>query len=148
MVELRKRKEPATPAIPPPLTKRGSSSSVRGRKAAGTSSSAADVVANSAAVRGAEMADVSNNGGEAANSSHAAGKVDIGSFIDLGTDSSFGGEVETHDGDGKKVTLAQLLEDSGAGVVIFTYPKASTPGCTTQGCLFRDNYLPISGAGT
>ena len=148
MVELRKRKEPATPAIPPPLTKRNSSSSVRGRKAATASSSAADVVANSAAVRDAEMADVTNGSGGAANSSPAAGAVDVGSFIELGADSSWGGEVETHDGDGKKVTLAQMLEDSGAGVVIFTYPKASTPGCTTQGCLFRDNYLPISGAGT
>ena len=39
----------------------------------------------------------------------------------------FGGEIETNDGD--KVTLAKLVADSKAGVVLFTYPKASTPGC-------------------
>jgi thioredoxin-dependent peroxiredoxin len=44
------------------------------------------------------------------------------------------------------VTLEKLLEKSGAGVVLFTYPRASTPGCTTQACLFRDSYSPITGA--
>lgn len=39
----------------------------------------------------------------------------------------FGGEVETHEG--VKTTLKQLVEESKAGVVLFTYPKASTPGC-------------------
>lgn len=47
-----------------------------------------------------------------------------GSVIDL---EGFGGEVETHDGD--KVTLKQLVDESKGGVVLFTYPKASTPGC-------------------
>ncbi|KAG5518500.1 hypothetical protein PMAC_002896 [Pneumocystis sp. 'macacae'] len=28
-------------------------------------------------------------------------------------------------------------------VIIFAYPKASTPGCTVQGCGFRDNYSTI-----
>ncbi|KTW30042.1 thioredoxin peroxidase DOT5 [Pneumocystis jirovecii RU7] len=28
-------------------------------------------------------------------------------------------------------------------VIIFAYPKASTPGCTAQGCGFRDNYATI-----
>ena len=60
----------------------------------------------------------------------------------------FGGTVSTHDG--REVTVAQLLKEAGEsaggkgkGLVIFTYPKASTPGCTTQACLFRDNYKPI-----
>lgn len=39
----------------------------------------------------------------------------------------FGGEIATHDDE--KVTLAKLVQDSKAGVVLFTYPKASTPGC-------------------
>lgn len=39
----------------------------------------------------------------------------------------FGGEVESHDGE--KTTLKMLVDDSKAGVVLFTYPKASTPGC-------------------
>jgi thioredoxin-dependent peroxiredoxin len=40
----------------------------------------------------------------------------------------FGGEVKTHEG--TSVTLKSLLEKSKSGVVLFTYPKASTPGCT------------------
>ena len=40
----------------------------------------------------------------------------------------FGGEIESNDG--TKTTLKKLVEESTAGVVLFTYPKASTPGCT------------------
>lgn len=40
---------------------------------------------------------------------------------------SFGGEIET-DND-TKTTLKALVEESTSGVVLFTYPKASTPGC-------------------
>lgn len=39
----------------------------------------------------------------------------------------FGGEIETNDG--QKTTLADLAAKSKSGVVLFTYPKASTPGC-------------------
>lgn len=39
----------------------------------------------------------------------------------------FGGEIETNDG--TKTTLKKLVDDSTSGVVLFTYPKASTPGC-------------------
>ena len=49
----------------------------------------------------------------------------VGQSIPLDT---FGGELETNDG--KKTSLKQLVQESKAGVVIFTYPKASTPGCT------------------
>ena len=35
--------------------------------------------------------------------------------------------AQTNDGD--KVTLKKLLDESKSGVVLFTYPKASTPGC-------------------
>lgn len=62
--------------------------------------------------------------GKTENPSAGAISPQIGDTIALG---SFGGEVETHDGE--KVTLAKLVEDSKAGVVLFTYPKASTPGC-------------------
>ena len=41
----------------------------------------------------------------------------------------FGGEVETNDGE--KATLKDLVDKSGKGVVLFTYPKASTPGCAS-----------------
>ena len=39
----------------------------------------------------------------------------------------FGGEIETNDG--TKTSLKKLVDDSTSGVVLFTYPKASTPGC-------------------
>jgi peroxiredoxin Q/BCP len=39
----------------------------------------------------------------------------------------FGGEIETNDG--LKTSLKKLVDDSTSGVVLFTYPKASTPGC-------------------
>lgn len=39
----------------------------------------------------------------------------------------FGGDVLTHTGE--KTTLKSLLESSQNGVMLFTYPKASTPGC-------------------
>ncbi len=31
-------------------------------------------------------------------------------------------------------------EFAGRSVILFFYPKAMTPGCTTQACDFRDNY--------
>ncbi|KAJ5238671.1 hypothetical protein N7468_003290, partial [Penicillium chermesinum] len=57
----------------------------------------------------------------------------------------FGGEIETNDG--QKTSLRSLLEESNAGVVIFTYPRASTPGCTKQACLFRDNHKLLTSTG-
>jgi peroxiredoxin Q/BCP len=51
-------------------------------------------------------------------------KVAVGQTITL---EGFGGEVETHDG--QKTSLKKLVDESKAGVVLFTYPKASTPGC-------------------
>lgn len=39
----------------------------------------------------------------------------------------FGGEIQTNDGE--TTSLEALVAASKAGVVIFTYPKASTPGC-------------------
>ncbi|KAI6879403.1 hypothetical protein KC325_g7985 [Hortaea werneckii] len=58
---------------------------------------------------------------------------------------NFAAEIETHDG--AKTSLSQLVKESKAGVVLFTYPKASTPGCTTQACLFRDAYTPLTTTG-
>ncbi|KAJ5191172.1 uncharacterized protein N7498_010157 [Penicillium cinerascens] len=57
----------------------------------------------------------------------------------------FGGEIETNDG--TKTTLKKLVDDSTSGVVLFTYPKASTPGCTKQVCLFRDNHKHLTSTG-
>lgn len=36
--------------------------------------------------------------------------------------------------------LVKLSDFRGQQVVIFFYPKADTPGCTTQACGFRDNF--------
>lgn len=41
--------------------------------------------------------------------------------------------------DNEDVNLHDLAA-SGTTVVLFAYPKASTPGCTRQACSFRDRY--------
>jgi peroxiredoxin Q/BCP len=37
----------------------------------------------------------------------------------------------------------KLSDYRGQRVVLYFYPKDDTPGCTTQACGFRDNYLEI-----
>jgi len=46
--------------------------------------------------------------------------------------------------DGSVVTLKDLR---GQKVIAYFYPKASTPGCTTEACDFRDSLQPLAGAG-
>ncbi len=46
--------------------------------------------------------------------------------------------------DGSTVRLSDLR---GRHVVVYFYPKASTPGCTTEACDFRDNLASLQGAG-
>ena len=41
----------------------------------------------------------------------------------------------------------KLSDFRGRQVVLFFYPKAATPGCTTQACGFRDNYPAIEANG-
>jgi peroxiredoxin Q/BCP len=43
--------------------------------------------------------------------------------------------------DGSTVRLSDLR---GQRVVLYFYPKDDTPGCTTQACGFRDNYVEIA----
>ena len=40
-------------------------------------------------------------------------------------------------------TKVKLSDYRGKRVVVYFYPKDDTPGCTTQACGFRDNYLAI-----
>ena len=40
-------------------------------------------------------------------------------------------------------TTVRLSDYRGKRVVLYFYPKDDTPGCTTQACGFRDNYLAI-----
>lgn len=49
-------------------------------------------------------------------------------------------------GDGE-VSLAGLLADAEAGVIIYFYPAAGTPGCTTQACDFKDSNASLERAG-
>ncbi|KAI5302544.1 hypothetical protein KEM56_000597 [Ascosphaera pollenicola] len=58
---------------------------------------------------------------------------------------NFGGTIKRNDG--SETTLQSLVNECNKGIVIFTYPKASTPGCTTQACLFRDSYNELTDAG-
>lgn len=48
------------------------------------------------------------------------------------------------DQDGTPVSLATLR---GKRVVLFFYPRAMTPGCTTEACDFRDSLAPLRAAG-
>ena len=48
------------------------------------------------------------------------------------------------DATGKPVSLAEQL---GSRVILYAYPAAGTPGCTTQACDFRDNLGSLAGAG-
>jgi peroxiredoxin Q/BCP len=47
------------------------------------------------------------------------------------------------DQDGTPVSLASLR---GKRVVLFFYPRAMTPGCTTEACDFRDSLAPLQAA--
>lgn len=49
--------------------------------------------------------------------------------------------------DGGTVSLAALRADAAKGVVVYFYPSAMTPGCTTQACDFRDSLAALTGAG-
>ncbi|PIG86392.1 disrupter of telomere silencing protein Dot5 [Aspergillus arachidicola] len=80
------------------------------------------------------------------------GVLEVGNKIIL---DGFGGEIETNDG--IKTTLNKLVNESKSGVVLFTYPRASTPGCKSndrlvvimyqQACMFRDNYDYLTSTG-
>ncbi len=48
------------------------------------------------------------------------------------------------DATGKPVSLA---EHRGSPVILYAYPAAATPGCTTQACDFRDNLGSLAAAG-
>ena len=48
------------------------------------------------------------------------------------------------DQDGNPVSLRDLR---GRKVILYFYPAAMTPGCTTQACDFRDSLASLEGAG-
>ncbi len=48
------------------------------------------------------------------------------------------------DQDGSPVSLSEFAGDK---VIVYFYPAASTPGCTTEACDFRDNINSLKSAG-
>lgn len=48
------------------------------------------------------------------------------------------------DQDGRPVSLR---DSAGKSTIVYFYPAASTPGCTTQACDFRDSLASLAGAG-
>lgn len=130
--ELRKRKAP--PPAPEPPKKKAAPVKKAAAKAKETKDAKEAVKTKAAAAPAPTPAPA-----PAKTNGAASKKVAVGDTVDL---ASFGGEVTLNDG--TATTLADLVEKSGSGVVLFTYPKASTPGCTTQACLFRDSYEPLT----
>jgi peroxiredoxin Q/BCP len=121
MVELRKRKTPPPAPVRPAKTSKKAAPEKKApaekKTAVGKAKAAvADAVA-------AVTETVTEAVTEAVNGA-TSGTPKVGDTIDLAT---FGGEIETHEG--VKTTLQKLVEESKGGVVLFTYPKASTPGC-------------------
>jgi peroxiredoxin Q/BCP len=111
-VELRKRKAPAPPPAP-----------ARPSKKKAPSTAAASETKPAPAKKDAS----------GSNGAKAPAKVAAGDVIQL---EGFGGEVETNDGE--KTSLKKLVDESKSGIVLFTYPKASTPGCgSPEGYLLR-----------
>jgi peroxiredoxin Q/BCP len=53
-------------------------------------------------------------------------------------------EFTLPDADGKPVSLTNFR---GQRVIVYFYPAAMTPGCTTQACDFRDSLTALNGAG-
>ena len=49
-----------------------------------------------------------------------------------------------NDADGNPVSLSSLR---GQRVIVYFYPAAMTPGCTTQACDFRDSLSSLAAAG-
>ncbi|MFJ6079350.1 thioredoxin-dependent thiol peroxidase [Pseudarthrobacter sp. NPDC092419] len=48
------------------------------------------------------------------------------------------------DAQGRTVALADYR---GKNVIVYFYPKAATPGCTTEACDFRDSLASLQGKG-
>ena len=62
-------------------------------------------------------------------------------MLDIGTQAP---DFTLPDQDGNPVTLSDLR---GQTVVLYFYPKADTPGCTTQACGVRDHLPDYTAAG-
>ncbi|KAF7904924.1 uncharacterized protein EAF01_005446 [Botrytis porri] len=153
-VTLRKRPAPAEPPAPAPPAKKKSAVAKTVAKVKETVKKVAEPKATKATKAApapktngskaktetkveapAPLPQVKASKASAAAPAAATTKAVAGETIDL---KGFGGEIETNEGE--KTTLEKLVSESKNGVVLFTYPKASTPGCTAQVCAFRDSH--------
>lgn len=126
-VELRKRKAPAAPAAPAPPAKKASRAKAKTNPVKVAAAKVKDAISGKKNKKPAATAadkDATNGASTAAATNGSTDKLKVGDVIAL---EGFGGEVETNDGE--KTTLKALVDASKNGVVVFTYPKASTPGC-------------------
>jgi thioredoxin-dependent peroxiredoxin len=53
-------------------------------------------------------------------------------------------DITLRNEEGKETKLSEFL---GKRVIMFFFPRADTPGCTTQACGFRDEFPRIEAAG-
>lgn len=53
-------------------------------------------------------------------------------------------DFSAKDQDGNTINLSDY---KGEKLVVFFYPKANTPGCTTEACNLRDNYKELQAQG-
>ncbi len=53
-------------------------------------------------------------------------------------------DFSVKDQDGNIINLSDY---KGKKLIVFFYPKASTPGCTTEACNLRDNYAELQAQG-
>lgn len=53
-------------------------------------------------------------------------------------------DFSAKDQDGQTISLSDY---KGKKLVVFFYPKASTPGCTAEACNLRDNYQELQAQG-
>lgn len=106
MVELRKRK-----AAPEP--------EVTNKKKSGIAKVSAHKTTDESETAGAAATT-----SKSSNTKSASQPFEQGDSIDL---DGFGGDILLTDG--ATSNLKSLVDDSVGGVVLFTYPKANTPGC-------------------
>lgn len=123
MVELRKRKTP--PPAPEKPARKPKTASAKDAKVPTGEATASKAKEPKVATTKTEEPEITSK--PAAKSATKKGKPEVDDTIDL---DGFGGTVTTQDG--KSVTLKDLVDQSEAGVILFTYPKASTPGCKSD----------------
>lgn len=64
-----------------------------------------------------------------------------------GTPPSAGNPAPAFEGPATDGTIVNLAALKGSWVVLYFYPKAFTPGCTTEACALRDGFDDLQKAG-